>query len=88
MRSSDFVDGPQRVSGRLCLVEADARIARAAALRNQAALVIEVPHGDDASEAAALADVTVLVAAAATPSRRWPRSWARRSRAPGPTRSS
>ena len=58
----DFVDGPRRVSGRLCLVEADARIARAAALRNQATLVIEVPYGEDASEAAALADVTVLVA--------------------------
>jgi len=62
----DFVDAPHRVSGRLCLVEGDARIARAAALRNQAALVVEVPHGDDASEAAALADVTVLVAAADT----------------------
>jgi hypothetical protein len=62
----DFVDAPHRVSGRLCLVEVDARIARAAALRNQAALVVEVPHGDDASEAAALADVTVLVAAAGT----------------------
>lgn len=59
----DFVDAPHRVSGRLCLVDGDARIARAAALRNDAALVIEVPHGDDASEAAALADVTVLVAA-------------------------
>jgi hypothetical protein len=54
------------VSGRLCLVEGDARIARAAALRNQAALVVEVPHGHDASEAAALADVTVLVAAGQT----------------------
>jgi hypothetical protein len=62
----DFVDAPHRVSGRLCLVEADARIARAAALRNQAALILEVPYGDDASEAAALADVTVLVAAAHT----------------------
>lgn len=62
----DFVDAPHRVSGRLCLVEADARIARAAALRNQAALVVEVPHGQDASEAAALADVTVLVAAGDT----------------------
>lgn len=62
----DFVDAPHRVSGRLCLVEADARIARAAALRNQSALVVEVPHGDDASEAAALADVTVLVAAGST----------------------
>jgi hypothetical protein len=62
----DFVDAPHRVSGRLCLVEGDARIARAAALRNQAALVVEVPHGDDASEAAALADVTVLVASGRT----------------------
>ena len=62
----DFVDAPHRVSGRLCLVEGDARIARAAALRNQAALVVEVPHGEDASEAAALADVTVLVAAGHT----------------------
>jgi hypothetical protein len=62
----DFLDAPQRVSGRLCLVEADPRIARAAALRSQAALVLEVPHGDDASEAAALADVTVLVAAGTT----------------------
>jgi hypothetical protein len=62
----DFVDAPHRVSGRLCLVEGDARIARAAALRNQAALVVEVPHGHDASEAAALADVTVLVAAGST----------------------
>jgi hypothetical protein len=61
-----FVDAPHRVSGRLCLVEGDARIARAAALRNQATLVVEVPHGDDASEAAALADVTVLVAAGST----------------------
>ena len=60
---ADFVDAPQRVSGRLCLIDADARIARAAALRNEAALVLEVPHGRDASEAAALADVTVLVAA-------------------------
>ena len=63
---ADFVDAPQRVSGRLCLVESDPRIARAAALRNQAALVVEVPHGEDASEAAALADVTVLVAAGDT----------------------
>jgi hypothetical protein len=59
----EFADAPHRASGRLCLVEGDARIARAAALRNDAALVIEVPHGEDASEAAALADVTVLVAA-------------------------
>ena len=59
----DFVDAPHRISGRLCLVEGDARVARAAALRHQAALVVEVPHGEDASEAAALADVTVLVAA-------------------------
>jgi hypothetical protein len=62
----DFVDAPYRVSGRLCLVEGDARIARAAALRSQAPLVIDVPHGADASEAAALADITVLVAAAET----------------------
>ena len=62
----DFVDAPHRVTGRLCLVEGDVRIARAAALRNQAALVLEVPYGDDASEAAALADVTVLVAAGDT----------------------
>ena len=62
----DFVDAPHRVSGRLCLVESDPRIARAAALRNQAALVVEVPHGEDASEASALADVTVLVAAGHT----------------------
>lgn len=63
---SGFVDAPYRVSGRLCLVEGDARIARAAALRNQCALVVEVPYGRDASEAAALADVTVLVAGADT----------------------
>ena len=62
----DFVDAPQRVSGRLCLVEGDARIARAAALRTESALVIDVPHGEDASEAAALADVTVLVTAVDT----------------------
>ena len=62
----DFADAPYRASGRLCLVDADARIARAAALRNDATLVIEVPHGSDASEAAALADVTVLMAAADT----------------------
>jgi hypothetical protein len=62
----DFVDAPHRVSGRLCLVESDPRIVRAAALRNQAALVVEVPHGEDASEASALADVTVLVAAGDT----------------------
>ena len=61
-----LVDAPHRVSGRLCLVEGDARIARAAALRNQCALVIDVPHGADASEAASLADVTVLVAAGET----------------------
>jgi hypothetical protein len=58
----DFVDAPYRVSGRLCLVDVDARSARAAALRNQAALVIDVPHGGDAGAAAALADVVVLVA--------------------------
>lgn len=62
----DFVDAPQRVSGRLCLVEGDPRIARAAALRHRAALVIDVPHGADASEPAALADVTVLVMAPST----------------------
>jgi hypothetical protein len=62
----DFIDAPHRVSGRLCLVEGDPRIARAAALRHQTALVVEVPHGEDASEAAALADVTVLVAAGHT----------------------
>lgn len=63
---ADSVDAAHRVSGRLCLVEGDPRIARAAALRNQAALVVEVTYGADASEAAALADVTVLVAAAGT----------------------
>jgi hypothetical protein len=62
----DWVDAPNRVSGRLCLVEGDARIARAAALRNQCALVVDVAYGADASEAAALADVVVLVAASDT----------------------
>jgi hypothetical protein len=61
-----YLDVPHRVTGRLCLVEVDARMARAAAVRTESALVIEVPHGCDASEAAALADVTVLVAAPRT----------------------
>ena len=61
-----WVDAPNRVSGRLCLVEGDARIARAAALRNQCALVVDVTYGADASEAAALADLVVLVAAGDT----------------------
>jgi hypothetical protein len=46
----------------LCLVEGDARIARAAAHRSECGLVVDVPHGADASEPAALADVIVLVA--------------------------
>ena len=62
----DWIDAPHRVSGRLCLVEGDARIARAAAARNQSPLVIDVPHGGDASEPASLADVVVLVAGGAT----------------------
>jgi hypothetical protein len=62
----DWIDAPHRVSGRLCLVDADARMARAAALRSQCALVIDVPHGADASEPAALADAIVLVAGADT----------------------
>jgi hypothetical protein len=62
----EWVDEPNRVSGRLCLLEGDARIARAAALRNHCALVVDVPRGADASEAAALADVVVLVASGDT----------------------
>jgi hypothetical protein len=58
----DWTDAPCRVSGRLCLVEGDARIARAAALRSQCALVVDVPHGSDASEPTALADIVVMVA--------------------------
>jgi hypothetical protein len=58
----EWIDAPHRVSGRLCLVEGDARIARAAALRSECALVVDVPHGADASEPSALADVIVLVA--------------------------
>jgi hypothetical protein len=62
----DWIDAPHRVSGRLCLVEGDARIARAAALRSDCALVVDVRHGADASEPAALADIVVLVAGADT----------------------
>ena len=58
----DWTDAACRVSGRLCLVDSDARIARAAALRSQCPLVVDLPHGADASEGAAVADVVVLVA--------------------------
>ena len=58
----DWTEAPYRVSGRLCLVDSDARIARAAALRSQCPLVVDLPHGADASEATAVADVVVLVA--------------------------
>jgi hypothetical protein len=60
------VDAVPRVGGRLCLLDCDARIARAQALRHEVPLVIDVSHGSDPSEAASLADVTVLVAAGET----------------------
>ena len=63
---ADWLEATHRVSGRLCLVDGDARIARAAALRNQCALVVDVPHGADASEPASVADVVVLVAGTET----------------------
>jgi hypothetical protein len=62
----DWSDAPNRVSGRLCLIDGDARQARAAALRTRCALVIDVPYGVDASEPSALADQVVVVAAPAT----------------------
>lgn len=60
------VDAVPRVGGRLCLLDCDPRIARAQALRHEVPLVIDVSHGSDPSEAASLADVTVLVAAGET----------------------
>jgi hypothetical protein len=56
------IDEAARVSGRLCLVDADPRIARAQALRREAPLVVDVSYGSDAGEATSLADAIVLVA--------------------------
>jgi hypothetical protein len=63
---AEQVDAAPRVGGRRCLIDCDPRIARAQALRNEVPLVVDVPHGADPSEATALADAIVLVAAGST----------------------
>jgi hypothetical protein len=63
---ADQIDVAARVSGRLCLIDCDPRIARAQALRNEVPLVIAVPTGWDPSESTSLADAIVLVAGGST----------------------
>jgi hypothetical protein len=63
---AEQVDATPRVSGRLCLLDTDPRIARAQAQRRETPLIIDISHGADASEATTLADVIVLVAAGST----------------------